>query len=135
MTFQIRPVWGADNSQKLLLAKSFSTESGDELKVNGCAGNVKVGYWFRSEIEVKVYGSSDAGKYLDFDVISDELGIRICVLKKTGMEKVKNFSLRYEINVPRDYIVKVSRVRGNVSEDQGGSVEIGTPGVNVHSEP
>ena len=109
MTFQIRPVWGADNSQKLLLVKSFSIEPGEILKVNGCAGNVEVGYWFRSEIEVKIYGISDAGKCLDFDVRSDELGIRICVTKKAGIEKAKNFNLRYEINVPRDYIVKVSK--------------------------
>ena len=129
ITLQIRPVWGADNGgadngQKLLLEKSFPTESGERLKFNGYAGNVKICCWHKNEVKIKIYGSSEAGKYLNFVVSSDELGIRIAALKKAGIENAMNLSLRYEISVPSDYYVKVSTGGNVIIEDQNGPVEI-----------
>jgi hypothetical protein len=126
IAFQIRPVWGADSDQKLLLKKSFPTESRDRLKVNGYAGNVKIYYWNKNEVEVKIYGSSEAVEYFDFDVNSDELGIKINASKKDEIEKVKNFSLQYEISVPRNYNVKVSTGGNSTIQDGNGPVEIST---------
>ncbi len=134
LILQVSPV-KADNGQKLLLKKSFSTESGERLKVNGCAGDLKVDSWLKNEVEVKIYGNPEALKYLDFNVNSDELGINICALKKAGIEKVKNLNLRYEITVPRDYNVKVSTSGKNVNiEDQTGAVQISSLG-NIGSGP
>jgi hypothetical protein len=102
------PVHAADSGQTLLLQKTFPTLSGDRLKVNAYAGNVKVNCWGRNEIVIKIYGSSDAVKYLDFDISSDELGINISATKKAEIENVTDLGLRYEICVPRDYCVKVT---------------------------
>lgn len=137
LTLQIHTALGADKGQKLLLKKSFSTEQGDGLKVNGCAGNVKITPWFKNEIEVKIYGRSEAGKFLDFKVSNDEQGINICVLKKMGIEKVNNHCLRYEVKVPRDYFVRVLKCAGNiVVNDRNGSMKISTPpGGNVLTVP
>ena len=107
MTIQVHPIQGADKGQTLLLERSFSTSSGEKLLVNGCSGNVNVSIWLKNEIEVRIYGSTEARNCLDFVVNSDESGIKICASKKAGVEKAKNLNLRYEIYVPRDYIVKV----------------------------
>jgi hypothetical protein len=126
IALQIRPVWGADSDQKLLLKKSFPTESRDRLKVNGYAGNVKVNYWHKNEVEIKIYGSIEAVKYLNFIVHSDELGINIAASKKAGIEKVKNLSVRYEITLPRDYDVKVSSGKNVKVQNHSGPVKIST---------
>ena len=126
IAFQIRPVWGADkdSEQKLLLKKSFPTESRDRLKVNGYAGNVKINYWNKNEVEIKIYGNVEAVKYLDFIVHSDELGINIAASKKAGVDKVRNLSVKYEITLPRDYDVKVSSGKNVKVQTHSGPVEI-----------
>ena len=111
----MQPVRAADKDQMLLLQKSFPTESGERLKVNAYSGDVKIDCWHNNEIVIKIYGSSDAVKYLNFDVSSDEMGINIAAVKKAGIDKVKNFNLRYEICVPHDYCVKVTGGKGNVN--------------------
>ena len=133
MSFQVKPVFGADNTQVLLLEKSFPTASGDRLKVNAYAGNVKVNCWHKNEIVIRIYGSSDASKYLDFDVTSDELGINIAASKKEGIENVKNLSLSYEICVPHDYCVRVSGSKKVTIDKESLPVEISSLGENVNA--
>ena len=115
---QIQPVWGADNgvaanwgadkSQALLFEKSFPTETGERLKFNGYAGTVKINSWCRNMVKIRIFGSPDAVKYLNFKISSDEMGINIGVRMKNGNMKVKNLNLRYEICIPRDYDIKVN---------------------------
>ena len=134
MTIQVHPIQGADKSQKLLLERTFSTSSGEKLLVNGCGGNVKVNIWLNNEIEVRIYGSIEARNCLDFEVSSDESGINICASKKVGIEKAMNLNLRYEISVPRDYIVRVLKGSRNTDmENENSPVEISTTGRNIGS--
>lgn len=119
MFIMIPRVWGADKDgtdkdQTLLLQKSFTTESGDRLKVSGLAGNVKINSWNKNEVEIRIYGSSEAVKYLNFNVCCDNFGINIGSIKKAGIDKANNLNLRYVINVPRDYNVKVTTGKGNL---------------------
>jgi hypothetical protein len=118
------PVYAADSGQQLLLQKSFPTQSGDRLKVNAYAGNVKINCWGSNEIMIKIYGTSDAVKYLDFDVTSDELGINISATKKAEFENITDLGLRYEICVPRNYCVKVSGGKNVTVDKKYGPVEI-----------
>jgi hypothetical protein len=124
LTLPMPRVLAAGNGQELLLQRTFPTESGERLKVNAYAGNVKINSWNKNEIEVKIYGSSEAGKYLDFDVCCDELGINIAALKKAEIENVKSLGLRYEISVPRDYDVRISGGENVTVEDKSGKVEM-----------
>jgi hypothetical protein len=91
----------------LLLQKSFPVQSDRMLKVNSYTGNVKVDCWEKNVIEIRIYGSPEAGKYLDFNVSSDGNGVKIAALKKTEVDNINDLGLRYEINVPSDYTVKV----------------------------
>jgi hypothetical protein len=124
MTLPVPRVWAADSGQKLLLEKSFPTASGERLKVNAYAGNIKINCWQKNEIVIKIYGSSDAVKYLDFDVSSDELGINISATKKAGIENVKNLGLRYEISVPHSYCVKVTGGKNVTIDKESAPVEV-----------
>jgi hypothetical protein len=98
----------ADNGQTLLFEKSFPTESGERLKFNGYSGNVKINGWCRNMVKIRIFGSPEAVKYLNFKISSDEMGINIGVKTKNGYVNVKNLILRYEISVPRNYDVKVT---------------------------
>lgn len=128
IVFQM-PARGADKNQKLLFEKSFPTELGERLKLNSIAGDVKINSWCKNEVKIRIYGSFEAGKYLDFRVSSDALGIKINALKKAGIENVKNLNLRYEICVPHNYGVKVSSRGKKVNvENPNGPVKLSSPG-------
>ncbi len=121
-------VWGIDNTQRLLFEKSFPTELGERLKVISIAGDVKINCWCKNEVRIKIYGSFEAVKYLNFVVSSDELGIKINALKKAGIENAKNLNLRYEICVPHNYGVKVSSRGKKVNiENPNGQVKLNSP--------
>ncbi len=118
MTLQVPQVSGADkgstdnvnadNGQTLLFEKSFPTESGERLKFSGYTGNVKINGWCRNMVKIRIFGSPEAVKYLNFKISSDEMGINIGVKTKNGYVNVKNLILRYEISIPRNYDVKVT---------------------------
>jgi hypothetical protein len=74
---------------------------------------------------IKIYGSSEAVKYLEFDVSSDELGITIAASKKAEIENVQNLNLRYEICVPHDYCVKVTGGENVTIDDRSGPISVG----------
>jgi len=132
IVFPMQGLCGTDKDQMLLLEKTFPTESGERLKVNAYAGDVIINPWCKNAVKIKIYGSSEALKYLDFNVSSDELGINIEALQKAGIETVKNLNLRYEICVPRDYGVKVNSSGKNVTIDNpNGPVEISKLDKNV----
>jgi hypothetical protein len=124
VSLNMTPVYASDSGQELLLQKSFPTFSGERLKVNAYAGNVKINCWSKNEIEIKIYGSSDAVKYLDFDVTSDELGIKISASKKAEIENVKSLGLRYVICVPHDYCVKVFGGKNVTIDKEYGPIEL-----------
>lgn len=125
MTFQVQPVQGADKTKNLLLEKSFSTGTGERLVIKGCGGNVVVNSWLNNEIGVRIFGSTESMNCLEFEVSVDESGINICATKKAGVEKAKNLNLRYEITVPRDYIVRVLKGGNNSDkESQNSPVEV-----------
>ena len=91
----------------LLLRKTFPMNSDQILKVNSYTGNVKIDSWERNVIEVRIYGSPEAQRDLGFNVNSDGTGINIAALKKTAVDNIGKLGLRYEINVPSDYSVRV----------------------------
>ena len=124
LTLNMTPVYGSDTGQQLILQKSFPTFSGERLKVNAYAGNVKINCWGSNEIQIKIYGTSDAVKYLDFDVTSDELGINISATKKAEIENIRDLGLRYEICVPHDYCVKVLGGKNVTIDKEYGLAEI-----------
>ena len=92
----------------LLLNKSFTTESGRQLKLNSFAGNVKINSWYKNELQIKIYGSHEAVKCIDFDIRADESGIYISACRKGAVGNVQVLGLKYEIMVPRNYLVKVN---------------------------
>jgi hypothetical protein len=123
MTLWTSSVFSAEPGT-LILQKTFPTNSGDRLKVNAYAGNVKINCWGKNEIEIKIYGSSEAVKYLDFNVSSDEFGIIIAASKKTGIENAKSLGLRYEISVPHSYCVKVTGGKNVTIDKDSAPVEV-----------
>jgi hypothetical protein len=97
----------------LLLKQSFPTESGKLLKLNSFAGNVKVNSWYKNELLIKIYGSREAMKCINFEVKVDKSGIYISACKKGAVGNAKALDLRYEIIVPRNYLVRVNDVKTN----------------------
>ncbi len=75
--------------------------------VNSYTGNVKVDCWSRNVIGIKIYGSPDAEKYLNFNVSSDDNGITVDAFRKAAIDNINSLGLRYEISVPSDYSVRV----------------------------
>jgi DUF4097 and DUF4098 domain-containing protein YvlB len=126
------PRAGGDNDLKLLLEKSVPAETGQKLRVDVVAGNVKVTSWDKNEVYVKVYGNDEAEENLDFEISPDASGVKVEALKKSGVHNLHELSLKFEINVPRNYRVSVSSGGGNVTmTDQDGDVDVSTKGGNV----
>jgi DUF4097 and DUF4098 domain-containing protein YvlB len=126
------PRAGGDNDLKLLLEKSVPAETGQKLRVDVVAGNVKVTSWDKNEVYVKVYGNDEAEENVDFEISPDASGVKVEALKKSGVHNLHELSLKFEINVPRNYRVSVSSGGGNVTlTDQDGDVDVSTKGGNV----
>ncbi len=122
----------ADDDPKLLLEKSLPTQTGQKLRVDAFAGNVKIASWSKNEVEVKIYGNSQTENSLEFEVSSDASGVKVNASKKTDVKSLKNISLKIEISAPLEYSVKVTTGGGNVTlTDQNGTIEISTMGGNV----
>jgi len=102
----------------LILQKSFTTESGKQLKLNSFAGNVKINSWYKNELQIKIYGSREAVKCINFNVRVDKSGIYISACKKGAVGNSQVLGLRYEISVPRNYLVKVNDGK-NVAVNNG----------------
>ena len=131
-SFQTAPRAGGDNDLKLLLEKSVPTETGQKLRVDVVAGNVKVTSWEKNEVYVKVYGNDEAEENVDFEISPDASGVKVEALKKSGVHNLHSISLKFEIKVPLNYRVSVSSGGGNVTmTDQNGDVDVSTKGGNV----
>jgi DUF4097 and DUF4098 domain-containing protein YvlB len=126
------PRAGGDDDYKLLLEKSVPTETGQKLRVDVVAGNVNVTSWEKTEVYVKVYGNDVAEERIDFEISPDASGVKVEASKKSGVHNLRNFSLKFEIKVPRNYRVSVTSGGGNVTlTDQDGDVDVSTKGGNV----
>ena len=100
---------------ELIKEKSFDISPGNQLVVNISSGDVKVTYWDKSEVNVKIYGNENASEKMDFDLSGDDETIEIIGKKKSsGSSWFSNIGVSVEVKVPTQFDLDISTAGGDI---------------------
>lgn len=91
---------------KLLKEKSFNIQPGKILHVNFASGDIKVTSWDNNEVNVKIFGNSQAEKKVKFEISETEDGV-VVKAKKESSFFIFNFftsiNMKAVIKVPENF--------------------------------
>jgi predicted membrane protein len=129
------PLFSAE--RKLIKGKKFNVEKGGLLEVKSDFGDVIVRSWTSDELEIKIFGNEKTEKNVHFSF--DKSGNTVTVLAKRpgkfGFNVFNNYSLKFEIWVPKEFKVKISTAGGDVKViGINGSFDVETSGGDINSE-
>lgn len=131
---KLRNVSSGDDD-KLINEFSISTSSGMTLDLKSDAGSVKIKPGSGSQVTVKVYGDDETYKIVDDKAEKTSEGVEVTAKIKDEYKNNKegwSLKLRFEIEVPSSYNVKVKTGGGSVSvESINGFVNINTGGGGI----
>lgn len=134
---KLRNISSGDDD-KLINEFTISTSPGMTLNVKCDAGGVKVKPGSGSEVRVKVYGDDETYSKVEDKAEKTPEGVEVTSKIKDEYKNNNdgwNLKLRYEIEVPSSYNVKVKTGGGSVSvADLTGTVNINTGGGAVSIE-
>ena len=100
---------------ELIKEKSFDISPGNNLVVNISSGDVKVTYWDKSEVNVKIYGNENASEKMDFDLSGDDETIEIIGKKKSSVSSwFSNIGISIEIKVPTQFNLDINTAGGDI---------------------
>ncbi len=117
-----------------LYDKSFTVNSGENLKLKADMGDVIVGTWDKDEVSVKVYGNDNAKNKLEYNFEKTSDGVEVTV-KKEGFgffNSFRNYKLVFDIKVPKKFNAYVSTSGGDVQiDDMSGYAKVSTSGGDI----
>lgn len=110
------------NDDFLLSELNVTTSPGMTLDMQSDAGAVKIKPGSSNEVRVKVYGDNETKEKIDYSAVSTSSGVSVkSKLKEAYKNNSGNIKIRFEIEVPSSYNVKVTTGGGsiNISEITG----------------
>src|SRR5688572_15588393 len=123
------------NDDFLLNEFSISTSPGMTLDLKSDVGSVKIKPGSGSQVTVKVYGDDETYKIVDDKAEKTSEGVEVTAKIKDEYKNNKegwSLKLRFEIEVPSNYNVRVKTGGGSVSvENINGFVNINTGGGGI----
>lgn len=107
--------YSSDADLQLIKEQSFNISPGKNLLVELNSGDVKVTYWNKSEVSIKIWGDDDAQEKMIFSVEGNGEEIKV-----TGKKKSSSFSwfssidVEVEIKVPSEFNLEISTAGGDI---------------------
>jgi DUF4097 and DUF4098 domain-containing protein YvlB len=107
--------YSSDADLQLIKEQSFNISPGKNLIVELNSGDVKVTYWNKSEVNIKIWGDDDAEEKMNFSVEGNDEEIKV-----TGTQKSSSFSwfssidVEVEIKVPSEFNLEISTAGGDI---------------------
>lgn len=122
-----------DDDDKLLNDFTITTSPGQTLRVKSDAGSVKIKVGSSdSRVTVKVYGNDETNTRVNYTATGTSDGVEVTAKVKEEYKNNNdgwNFRLRFEIEVPSTYNIRVSTGGGAVSvANTNGTLDINTGG-------
>jgi len=128
---------------KLLKEKSFNIQPGKILHVNFAGGDIKVTSWDKNEVNVKIFGNSQAEKKVEFEISETENGV-VVKAKQENSSFIFNFfnsiNMKAVIKVPDNFKLDLISSGGDIylyvkngevnAKSSGGDISLYYFGIN-----
>lgn len=100
---------------ELIQEKSFNISPGKKIIVEMSSGDVKVTYWDKSEVNVKIYGNGNAIKEIDFNMEANDERVEVIGKKKSSISSwFSNINVEVEIKVPSQFNLDINTAGGDI---------------------
>ena len=104
-----------DDDLQLIKEKSFNILPGKDLHVELSSGDVKVTYWEKNEVNVKIFGNENAMEKMNFTMDGTEDFVKITGKNKSSTSSwFSNISVEVEIKVPAQFNLDISTAGGDI---------------------
>ena len=107
--------YSPDSDLKLIKEQSFHISTGKNLVVELNTGDVKVTYWNKSEVSIKIWGDDDAEEKMNFSVEGNDEEIKIIGKKKSSsFSWFSGIDVKVEVKVPSEFNMEISTAGGDI---------------------
>jgi DUF4097 and DUF4098 domain-containing protein YvlB len=126
----------SDDDLQLIKEKSFNISSGKNLLVELSSGDVKVTYWDKSEVYIKIFGNENAMEKMNFNMEGTEEMIKITGKRKSSSSSwFSSMDVNVEIKVPAQFNLDISTAGGDIKcGGITGKAELNTSGGDVWAD-
>lgn len=100
---------------QLIREKSFNILPDKNLYVDINSGDVKITYWDKSEVNIKILGNDNAVEKINFTLEGDEDMVRVIGKNKSSLSSwLSNINVEVEIKVPSKFNLDVNTSGGDI---------------------
>lgn len=126
----------SDDDLQLIKEKTFNIQPGKNLLVDISSGDVKVTYWDKEEVYVKILGDEDAMEEMDFTLEGNDEEVRVKGKKISSISSwFNNIDLKVEIKVPSQFNLDVNTAGGDIKcGGITGKAEFNTSGGDIWAD-
>ena len=105
----------SNDDLQLIKEKSFNISSGKNLLVDISSGDVKVTYWDKNEVYIKVFGNENAMEKMNFAMEATDEMVKVTGKKKSSISSwFSNVNVEIEIKVPAKFNLDISTAGGDI---------------------
>lgn len=121
---------------QLIREKSFNISPGKNLYVDINSGDVKITYWDKFEVNVKIFGNENAMDNIKFTLEGDDDIVKVIGKKKSSVSLwFSNINVEVEIKVPSKFNLDVSTSGGDIKcGGITGKAELNTSGGDIWAD-
>jgi len=126
----------SNDDLQLIKEKSFNISPGKNLLVEISSGDVKVTYWDKDEVYIKIFGNENAMEKMNFNMEGTEEMIKITGKKKSSISSwFSNMNVEVEIKVPAQFNLDISTAGGDIKcGGITGEAELNTSGGDIWAD-
>ena len=126
----------SDDDLQLIKEKSFNISPGKNLLVEISSGDVKVTYWDKEEVFVKILGDEDAMEKMNFTMEGNEDYVKVIGKRKSSSSSwFSSMDVKVEIKVPAQFNLDISTAGGDIKcGGITGKAELNTSGGDVWAD-
>jgi DUF4097 and DUF4098 domain-containing protein YvlB len=126
----------SDDDLQLIKEKTFGILPGKNLLVDISSGDVKVTYWDKEEVYVKILGDEDAMEKMDFTLEGNDEEVKVTGKKISSISSwFSNVDVEVEIKVPSNFNLDINTAGGDVKcGGITGKAELNTSGGDVWAD-
>jgi len=126
----------SNDDLQLIKEKSFKISPGKNLLVDISSGDVKVTYWDKAEVYIKIFGNENAMEKMNFNMEGTGEMIKITGKKKSSISSwFSNMNVEVEIKVPAQFNLDVSTAGGDIKcGGITGEAELNTSGGDIWAD-
>jgi len=126
----------SDDDLQLIKEKSFKISPGKNLLVDISSDDIKVTYWDKDEVYIKIFGNENAMEKMNFNIEGTEEMIKITGKKKSSISSwFSNMDVEVEIKVPAQFNLDIGTAGGDIKcGGITGKAELNTSGGDIWAD-